>query len=91
VVSAGQNASPAGHGGLAVFSLWSIALAMASLIAAPALYLAVPLLLPLDLVPGGRGPARAHRRSGGPEGRRDGLNTSRPGHPAAGNPAASPR
>lgn len=47
------DGSPAGHDGLAVFSLWAIGLAMATLIAAPALYLAVPLLLPLDLVPSG--------------------------------------
>jgi hypothetical protein len=47
------DSSPAGHGGLAAFSLWSIGLAMATLIAAPALYLAVPLLLPLDLIPSG--------------------------------------
>jgi hypothetical protein len=47
------DGSPAGHGGLAAFSLWSIGLAMATLIAAPALYLAVPLLLPLDLIPSG--------------------------------------
>lgn len=47
------DGSPAGHGGLAAFTLWSIGLAMATLIAAPALYLAVPLLLPLDLVPSG--------------------------------------
>jgi hypothetical protein len=47
------DGGPAGHGGLAAFSLWSIGLAMAALIAAPALYLAVPLLLPLDLIPSG--------------------------------------
>jgi hypothetical protein len=47
------DGSPAGHGGLAAFGLWSIGLAMATLIAAPALYLAVPLLLPLDLIPSG--------------------------------------
>jgi hypothetical protein len=47
------DGSPAGHSGLAAFSLWSIGLAMATLIAAPALYLAVPLLLPLDLIPRG--------------------------------------
>jgi hypothetical protein len=51
------DGSPAGHGTLAAFSLWSIGLAMATLIAAPALYLAVPLLLPLDLIP--RGLSRA--------------------------------
>jgi hypothetical protein len=47
------DGGPAGHGGLAVFSLWSIGFAMVTLIAAPALYLAVPLLLPLDLIPPG--------------------------------------
>lgn len=46
------DGSPPGHTGLAVFSLWSIGLSMATLIAAPALYLAVPLLLSLDLIPG---------------------------------------
>jgi hypothetical protein len=47
------DGGPAGHSGLAAFSLWSIGLAMVTLIAAPALYLAVPLLLPLDLIPPG--------------------------------------
>jgi hypothetical protein len=47
------DGDPAGHGGLAVFSLWSIGAAMVALIAAPALYLAMPLLLSLDLVPSG--------------------------------------
>lgn len=47
------DGSPGGHGGLAAFTLWSIGLAMATLITAPALYLAVPLLLSLDLIPSG--------------------------------------
>jgi hypothetical protein len=47
------DGGPPGHGGLAAFSLWSIALAMVTLIAAPALYLAVPLVLSLDLIPAG--------------------------------------
>jgi hypothetical protein len=47
------DGGPAGHSGLAAFSLWSIGVAMAALIAAPALYLVVPLLLPLDLIPPG--------------------------------------
>ena len=47
------DGSPPGHSGLAAFGLWSIAVAMVTLIAAPALYLAVPLLLPLDLIPAG--------------------------------------
>jgi hypothetical protein len=46
------NGHPAGDGGLATFVLWSIAITMLTLILGPALYLAVPLLLPLDLVPG---------------------------------------
>jgi hypothetical protein len=41
----------AGDSGLATFVLWSIAVTMLTLIIGPALYLAVPLLLPLDLVP----------------------------------------
>jgi hypothetical protein len=40
-----------GDSGLATFVLWSIAITMLTLILGPALYLAVPLLLPLDLVP----------------------------------------
>jgi hypothetical protein len=47
------DGDPAGHGGLAAFSLWSIGAAMAALIAAPALYLAMPLLLSIDLIPSG--------------------------------------
>jgi hypothetical protein len=39
--------------GLATFSVWTIGLALGSLIVAPAIYLMVPLLLPLDLVPHG--------------------------------------
>jgi hypothetical protein len=39
--------------GLATFSVWTIGLALGSLIVAPAVYLMVPLLLPLDLVPHG--------------------------------------
>jgi fumarate reductase subunit D len=45
------DGDPAGHSALAVFALVSIGLAMVTLIVAPTLYLAVPLLLPLDLVP----------------------------------------
>jgi hypothetical protein len=47
------DGDPAGHGGLATFCVVSVALTMAALIVAPAVYLAVPLLLPLDLVPPG--------------------------------------
>lgn len=39
--------------GLATFSVVTVGLALAALIVAPALYLMVPLLLPLDLVPHG--------------------------------------
>jgi hypothetical protein len=45
------DGEPAGHGGLATFILWSIGLAMVTLIMAPTLYLAVPLVMPLDMVP----------------------------------------
>lgn len=47
------DGEPAGHGGIATFSLVSIGLAMAALIVAPTVYLALPLLLPLDLIPHG--------------------------------------
>jgi hypothetical protein len=47
------DGDPAGHGALAEFAVFSIGLAMVTLIVAPVLYLAVPLLLPLDLVPAG--------------------------------------
>jgi hypothetical protein len=42
-----------GNSGLASFALLSITLAMAALILAPAAYLLVPLVLPLDLLPRG--------------------------------------
>jgi hypothetical protein len=45
------DGEPRGYAGLATFSVLAIGLAMAVLIVAPTLYLAVPLLLPLDLVP----------------------------------------
>jgi hypothetical protein len=47
------DGEPHGHSGLATFSLVSIALAMVALIVAPALYLALPLLLSIDLIPVG--------------------------------------
>jgi hypothetical protein len=47
------DGGPAGHGDLATFAAWSIGLAMVALIVAPALYLALPLLLTLDLIPAG--------------------------------------
>jgi hypothetical protein len=48
----GDGGSP-GDTGLATFSVVTIGLALAALIMAPAVYLFVPVLLPLDLVPHG--------------------------------------
>jgi len=48
----GDGAQP-GDSGLATFSVVAVALALVALIMAPALYLFVPLLLPLDVVPEG--------------------------------------
>ena len=48
----GDGGDP-GDSGLATFSVVTIALALAALIMAPAIYLFVPVLLPLDLVPHG--------------------------------------
>jgi hypothetical protein len=48
----GDGGGPA-DSGLATFSVVTIALALAALIMAPAIYLFVPVLLPLDLVPHG--------------------------------------
>jgi hypothetical protein len=48
----GDGAAP-GDSGLATFSVVSVALALAALIMAPAVYLFVPLLLPLDVIPEG--------------------------------------
>lgn len=48
----GDGARP-GNSGLAGFALLSIGVAMAALIVAPAAYLLMPLVLPLDLVPKG--------------------------------------
>jgi hypothetical protein len=42
-----------GNSGLATFSVVSIAVAMIALIIAPAMYLALPLMLPFDLIPQG--------------------------------------
>lgn len=47
------DGEPAGSSGLATFAVFAIGLAMATLIVAPTLYLAVPLLLPIDLIPDG--------------------------------------
>jgi hypothetical protein len=54
----------AGDSGLATFSVVTIALALAALIMAPAIYLFVPVLLPLDLVPHGLKKALAPRIAG---------------------------
>jgi hypothetical protein len=48
----GDGARP-GNSGLATFAVVSIALAMVSLIIAPAMYLALPLMLPFDVIPQG--------------------------------------
>jgi hypothetical protein len=48
----GDGGQP-GDPGLAVFSLVTVGLALAALIMAPALYLFVPLLMPLDVIPEG--------------------------------------
>jgi hypothetical protein len=48
----GDGSAP-GDSGLALFSVITIALALAALIMAPAVYLFMPLLLPFDLVPHG--------------------------------------
>ena len=47
------DGSPPGDSTLATFALISITISMAALIIAPAAYLLVPLVLPLDLVPKG--------------------------------------
>jgi hypothetical protein len=48
----GDGGQP-GDSGLAVFSVVAVALALVALIMAPAVYLFVPLLLPLDVIPEG--------------------------------------
>ena len=47
------DGEPAGDSGLATFSLVVMGLSMLALVLAPTLYLVVPLLMPLDLVPKG--------------------------------------
>ena len=47
------DGGPAGSSSLATFSLVTIVIAMAALIVAPALYLLVPVALPLDVLPHG--------------------------------------
>ena len=59
----GDGAGP-GDSGLATFALITIALALAALIMAPALYLFVPVLLPLDLLPHGLKKAVAPKLAG---------------------------
>jgi hypothetical protein len=63
----GDQAGP-GDSGLATFSVITIGLALAALIMAPAVYLFVPVLLPLDLVPHGLKKAVAPKLAG-PQGR----------------------
>ena len=53
-----------GDSGLATFSVVTIGLALAALIMAPAVYLFVPVLLPLDLVPHGLKKAVAPKLAG---------------------------
>ncbi len=59
----GDGGGP-GDSGLATFSVVTIALALAALIMAPAIYLFVPVLLPLDLVPHGLKKAVAPKLAG---------------------------
>ena len=59
----GDEAGP-GDPGLATFSVITIGLALAALIMAPALYLFVPVLLPLDLLPHGLKKAVAPKLAG---------------------------
>jgi hypothetical protein len=59
----GDQTGP-GDSGLATFSLITIALALAALVMAPAVYLFVPVLLPLDLVPHGLKKAVAPKLAG---------------------------
>jgi len=59
----GDETGP-GDSGLATFSVIAIGLALAALIMAPAIYLFVPVLLPLDLVPQGLKKAVAPKLAG---------------------------
>ena len=47
------DGEPAGHGVLAGFALWSIGIGFLALIVAPMIYLAVPVMLVLDMIPAG--------------------------------------
>ena len=58
-----DGASP-GNSGLATFAVVSIGVAMIALIIAPAMYLALPLMLPFDLVPHGLKDAVGPKLSG---------------------------
>ena len=58
------DATGPGDSGLATFSVVTIGLALAALIMAPAVYLFVPVLLPLDLVPHGLKKAVAPKLAG---------------------------
>jgi hypothetical protein len=59
----GDETGP-GDSGLATFSVVTIGLALAALIMAPAIYLFVPVLLPLDLLPHGLKQATAAKLAG---------------------------
>ena len=59
----GDDGGP-GDSGLATFSVVTIALALAALIVAPAVYLFVPVLLPFDLMPHGLKKALAPKLAG---------------------------
>ena len=47
------DGEPAGHGGLAALALWSIGVGFLALIVAPMIYLAIPVMLVLDMIPAG--------------------------------------
>ena len=47
------DGEPVGHGGLAALALWSIGIGFLALIVAPMIYLAIPVLLVLDMIPAG--------------------------------------
>ena len=47
------DGEPAGHGGLAALALWSIGIGFLALIVAPMIYLAIPVMLVLDMIPAG--------------------------------------
>ena len=47
------DGEPTGHGGLAALALWSIGIGFLALIVAPMIYLAIPVMLVLDMIPAG--------------------------------------